>query len=113
MRKKLINPEEKKPEETEHKFKNTGTGKLRYKNKEGTIYYHGMGHLENKYAWWRPYMNRNIIQYKNKNRNIIYPEYETHDVSYFCTNCEYSEELNKTQRSMFYYECKGHKINDE
>ena len=31
--KKVINPEEKKPEETEHKFKNTGIGKLRYKNK--------------------------------------------------------------------------------
>ena len=103
--------EEKKPEEKEIKFKNTGIGKLRYKNKEGTIYYHGIGHLEHKYAWWRPYMNRNIIQYKNKNRKIIYPEYETHDISYFCTNCEYSEKINKTQRSLFYYECKGHKIN--
>ena len=98
---------EKKSEE----IKDNGGGVLRYKNEEGTIYYHGMGHLEQKYSWWKPYMNRKICQYTNLNRKLKFPDYETHTIDNFCTNYEYCTEINKNKRNMFYYECKGHKIN--
>ena len=34
------------------KLEDYGDGTIRYKSKCGTIYYHGMGHLEKKYMWW-------------------------------------------------------------
>ncbi len=100
------NTEEKKPEINQ---KTHGTGPLRYKNTEGTIYYHGIGHLENKYVWWNQKKNRCIIEYKNKNKKIRYPYWETTDIHQFCTNCIPDENLNKTKRSKFYYICQGHK----
>jgi hypothetical protein len=90
-----------------------GSGSIRYKSKCGTIYYHGMGHLENKYVWWEPHMNHKIIEYKNKEKVLKYPEFQTHDISSFCNNCEYCEDINKKRRNKFYYECKGHKLNVE
>lgn len=101
-----------KLKENKIKEKNhNGDGVLRYKNKESTIYYHGMGHLENNYTWWKPYMNRKICFYKNKNRKLNFTDFETHDIYNFCKNCEYCDDLNKNKRNTFYYECKGHKIN--
>ena len=90
-----------------------GSGPIRYKSKCGTIYYHGMGHLENKYMWWESKMNRKVIEYKNKEKELKFPDFETHDIESFCNNCEYCEDINKKQRNKFYYECKGHKINVE
>ena len=90
-----------------------GRGPIRYKSKCGTIYYHGMGHLENKYMWWESKMNRKVIEYKNKEKSLKFPDFETHDIESFCNNCEYCEDINKKQRNKFYYECKGHKINVE
>ena len=90
-----------------------GCGVLRYKNNEDTLSYHGIGHLEKDYSWWRPLKTRCIIEYKNKDRKIKFPFWETHNISDFCTNCEYCTELNKNRRCKFYYECKGHKINVE
>ena len=90
-----------------------GSGPIRYKSKCGTIYYHGMGHLENKYMWWESKMNRKVIEYKNKEKDLKFPDFETHDIESFCNNCEYCEDINKRQRNKFYYECKGHKINVE
>ena len=90
---------------------NNGNGTLRYKNKEGTIFYHGMGHLENKYSWWEPYMNRKFCGYTDVNRKLKFPLFETHNVDEFCNNHEYCVEINKNKRVVFYYECKGHKIN--
>ena len=90
-----------------------GSGPIRYKSKCGTIYYHGMGHLENKYMWWESKMNRKVIEYKNKEKSLKFPDFETHDIESFCNNCEYCEDINKKQRNKFYYECKGHKINVE
>jgi hypothetical protein len=90
-----------------------GSGPIRYKSKCGTIYYHGMGHLENKYMWWESKMNRKILEYKNKEKDLKFPDFETHDIKSFCNNCEYCEGINKKQRNKFYYECKGHKINVE
>tara|TARA_B100001115_G_C15848548_1_gene429344 strand:+ start:2915 stop:3574 length:660 start_codon:yes stop_codon:yes gene_type:complete len=90
---------------------NNGNGTLRYKNKEGTIFYHGMGHLENKYSWWEPYMHRKFCGYTDVNRKLKFPLFETHNVDEFCNNHEYCVEINKNKRVVFYYECKGHKIN--
>lgn len=95
------------------KLEDYGVGNIRYKSKCGTIYYHGMGHLEKKYMWWEQKMNRKIIEYKNEEKVLKFPDFETHDISSFCNNCEYCEEINKKQRNKFYYECKGHKINIE
>ena len=93
-----------------NKPETNGNGCLRYKNKEGTIFYHGMGHLENKYSWWEPYMHRKIRE-TDVNRKLKFPLFETHNVDEFCNNHEYCVEINKNKRSVFYYECKGHKIN--
>lgn len=96
-----------------------GIGPLRYKSKCGEIYYHGMGHLEKRYMWWKSNMNRKVIEYKNKEKDLKFPDFETHDIESFCNNCEYCEEMNKKiycqeiNRNKFYYECKGHKINVE
>ncbi len=95
------------------KLEDYGDGTIRYKSKCGTIYYHGMGHLEKKYMWWEPKMNHKIIEYKNEEKVLKFPDFETHDISSFCNNCEYCEDINKKQRNKFYYECKGHKINVE
>jgi hypothetical protein len=95
----------------EEKIENPGNGVLRYKNKEGTMFYHGMGHLENKYSWWEPYMSRKFCEYKNVDKKLKFPLFETHNVNDFCSNNEYCVEINKNKRVMFYYECKGHKIN--
>jgi hypothetical protein len=100
-----------KEKENKTNLKDCGSGELRYKSKCGTIYYHGMGHLERKYMWWDIKMNKNIIEYKNKDRKLKFPQFETHDINTFCNNCEYSEENNKNQRNRFFYLCKGHKIN--
>ena len=80
-------------------------------NKEGTIFYHGMGHLENKYSWWEPYMSRKFCGYTDINRRLKFPLFETHNVGEFCSNNEYCVGVNKNKRNIFYYECKGHKIN--
>ena len=92
-------------------IENPGNGVLRYKNKEGTMFYHGMGHLENKYSWWEPYMSRKFCGYTDINRKLKFPTFETNNVGEFCSNNEYCVEINKNKRVMFYYECKGHKIN--
>ena len=109
MKLKLRNLE-KKPQE-EEKIETNGKGVLLYKNKEGTIFYHGMGHLEHKYSCWEPYMYRKFCGYTNVDRKLKFPSFETHNVDDFCTNHEYCVEVNKNKRNMFYYECKGHKIN--
>ena len=95
----------------EGKIENTGNGELRYKNKEGTIFYHGMGHLEHKYSWWEPYMSRKFCGFTDVNRRLNFPSFETNNVDEFCNNNEYCVEINKNKRVLFYYECKGHKIN--
>ena len=84
-----------KLKENKSNLKDCGTGELRYKSKCGTIYYHGMGHLERKYMWWDIKMNKNIIEYKNKDKKLKFPQFETHDINAFCNNCEYSEEIIK------------------
>lgn len=111
MKLKIRDIEKISEKEDEKKIEDSGIGVFRYKNKEGTIYYHGMGHLEHKYSWWKPYMNRMICVYTNENRKIKFPDFETHNINDFCSNCEYCGEINKNKRNMFYYECKGHKIN--
>ena len=92
-------------------IKNFGSGLIRYKNEEGTMYYHGMGHLEKKYMWWEPYMNHKIRVYSNKDRKLKFKDFETTNIDNFCTNCEYCSDINKNKRNVFYYQCKGHKIN--
>ena len=90
--------------------KDSGTGPLRYKNKENTIYYHGIGHLEKKYVWWNNNKNHCIIEYKNTSKNIKYPDWETFDINDFCNNCIPSKDLNKRRKKKFYYICQGHTI---
>lgn len=92
-------------------IKNYGSGLIRYKNEEGTMYYHGIGHLEKKYMWWEPYMNHKIRVYSNKDRKLKFKDFETTNIDDFCNNYEYCSDINKNKRNVFYYQCKGHKIN--
>ena len=113
---KLISENDKLLEEL-NKKKNKdgeyGEGPLRYKSNCGEIYYHGMGHLENRFMWYSTKMHHKIIEYKNKEKALMYPDFETHNIASFCNNCEYCEDSNKKKRNKFYYLCKGHKLNVE
>jgi len=116
LEKKEQEKKEQEKKEQEKKEINSGLGELRYKipsdktidGKE--IYYHGIGHLEKDYAWWKPNKNRCIIEYSDKGK-IKHPEWETDNISSFCTNYRKSESLNKRRRIKTYYMCMGHKEN--
>ncbi len=86
-----------------------GSGPLRYKVEgDKTIYYHGIGHLEKDYSWWKPALKHSIIECKDS--NIKHTNWETNNISEFCNNCVRSELLNKRTRVKVYYICKGHVI---
>ena len=86
-----------------------GNGPLRYKDENGVFYYHGIGHIEKHYRWWKPEKNHAIIEYKDT-KKIQFPDWETGNVKEFCNNCIPSQKLNKNRRVKFYYICQGHKI---
>lgn len=89
-----------------------GSGPLRYKVEgDKTIYYHGIGHLEKDYSWWKPSLKHSIIEYKDS--NIKHTNWETNNISEFCNNCVRSEMLNKRTRVKVYYICKGHVIDNK
>lgn len=109
----LIKDKKKEPEfDTEKesiKVNDCGNGPLRYKvDGDKTIYYHGIGHLEKDYSWWKPSLKHSIIEYKKD--NIKQPNWETNNISEFCSNCSKSEKLNKRTRVKIYYICNGHEI---
>tara|TARA_Y100000996_G_C22482243_1_gene626686 strand:- start:170 stop:712 length:543 start_codon:yes stop_codon:yes gene_type:complete len=90
------------------KEEDLGQGPIRYKSEDSLLYYHGIGHLEQKYVWWESNKNHCIIEYKNKNQ-IKYPQWETDNIHIFCSNCVPSTILNKGKRKKIYYICQGHK----
>lgn len=106
--KKESEPELEKEEKTDNEIENNfGSGKLRYKILgETDVYYHGIGHLEKKYAWWSPNKNHCIIECNN----VKYPDWETNNIKEFCNNCIKSDKLNKRTRNKTYYICNGHKL---
>ena len=110
---KNLNLEKKKEKEINEKEINEKVGKgiLRYKNQDETMYYHGIGHLEKKYSWWRPEKNHCIIEYQNNNR-LKYIGWETNNIQDFCNNCILADNLNKGKRKKLYYICQGHSINN-
>ena len=56
-------------------------------------------------------MSRKFCGFTDVNRRLNFPSFETNNVDGFCNNNEYCVEINKNKRVLFYYECKGHKIN--
>lgn len=102
--------------DTENESKNKeekdyGNGKIRYKLEgDKIIYYHGIGHLEKKYNWWKPALKHCIIEYKDSSK-VKHDEWETDDISKYCNNCVRSDMLNKRTRTKTYYVCRGHSLN--
>lgn len=98
------------PEKESIKVNDCGSGPLRYKvDGDKTIYYHGIGHLEKDYSWWKPSLKHSIIECKED--NIKHPKpWKTTNISEFCSNCSKSEILNKRTRVKVYYICNGHVI---
>lgn len=110
--KKKIPELEIEQEKGSSKISECGSGPLRYKVEgDKTIYYHGIGHLEKDYAWWKPALKHSIIECKES--NIKQHNWETSNVSDFCTNCSKSDILNKRTRVKVYYICKGHVIDNK
>ena len=98
------------PEKESRNMSECGNGPLRYKVVgDKTIYYHGIGHLEKDYAWWKPTLKHSIIEYKEDNIKDPKP-WKTTNISEFCSNCSKSEILNKRTRVKVYYICNGHVI---
>ena len=86
-----------------------GSGQIRYK--KDNKYYHGLGPMENKFAWHRKYPDyyyRTIIEYISKDHRLPYIEWDTHNADEFCCNCKHSE-LSKMRVKNF-YKCLGHTI---
>lgn len=101
---------DKEDKEDNKNYRKSGKGPLRYKIEgEKDIYFHGIGHLENRFSWWDPLYKHSIIEYKD-NSKIKYPNWETNDINDFCTNCTKSEKLNKKRRVKIFYTCNGHII---
>ena len=86
-----------------------GSGQIRYK--KDNKYYHGLGPMENKFAWHRKYPDyyyRTIIEYTSKDHRLPYIEWDTHNADEFCCNCKHYE-LSKMRVKNF-YKCLGHTI---
>ena len=86
-----------------------GSGQIRYK--KDNKYYHGLGPMENKFAWhrkWPDYYYRTIIEYTSKDHKLPHKEWDTHNADEFCCNCKHSE-LSKMRVKNF-YKCLGHTI---
>ena len=88
-----------------------GSGQIRYK--KDNKYYHGLGPMENRFAWyrkWSEYSHRLIIEYTSKDHRLYYTEWDTHNADEFCCKCEFNIEESKKKRVKNHYKCLGHSI---
>jgi len=88
-----------------------GSGQIRYK--KDNKYYHGLGPMENRFAWyrkWSEYSHRLIIEYTSKDHKLYYIEWDTHNADEFCCKCEFNIEESKKKRVKNHYKCLGHTI---
>jgi hypothetical protein len=92
------------PEDIIYKF---GEGPIRFK-KDGK-YYHGID-PNYKPSWSKEYIGC-MWHYKNPNTKLPHPEWDTHTIEGFCSNCSYENDRNKKKKSRFVYKCNGHEIN--
>ena len=88
-----------------------GSGQIRYK--KDNKYYHGLGPMENRFAWYRKWSecsHRLIIEYTSKDHRLYYIEWDTHNADEFCCKCEFNIEESKKKRVKNHYKCLGHSI---
>ena len=88
-----------------------GSGQIRYK--KDNKYYHGMGPMEKKYAWystWAEYSQRLIVEFRSKDHNLPHKEWDTHNADEFCCNCKFNIEESRKKRVRNDYKCLGHTI---
>ena len=88
-----------------------GSGQIRYK--KDNKYYHGIGHMEEKYAWykkWTKYSQRSIIEYRSKDYCLPHKEWDTHNADEFCCKCEFNIAESRKKLVYNHYNCLGHTI---
>ena len=88
-----------------------GSGQIRYK--KDNKYYHGLGPMENRFAWHRKFSDcyyRGIIEYRSKDHKLPHKEWDTHNADEFCCKCEFNIEESKKKRVKNHYKCLGHSI---
>ena len=88
-----------------------GSGQIRYK--KDNKYYHGLGPMENKFAWhrkWPDYYYRTIIEYTSKDHKLPHKEWDTHNADEFCCKCEFNISESRKKRVYNRYNCLGHTI---
>ncbi len=88
-----------------------GSGQIRYK--KDNKYYHGLGPMENKFAWYRKFSDcyhRGIIEYRSKDHCAPHIEWDTHNADEFCCKCEFNIEESRKKRVYNHYKCLGHTI---
>ena len=89
---------------------NYGSGQLRYK--KGDTYYHGIGSMEDKFAWYRNWPNhtydRGILEYRSKGHVLAHIEWCTHDAQEFCSHCKCNIEETNKKRVYNQFHCLGH-----
>ena len=88
---------------------NFGSGQIRYK--KDNKYYHGIGHMEKKYAWFQLWTDqRLIVEYRSKDHCLPHKEWDTHNADEFCCNCKFNIEESSKRRVRNDYKCLGHTI---
>ena len=88
-----------------------GSGQIRYK--KGNKYYHGLGPMENRFAWHRKFSDcyyRGIIKYRSKDHKLPHTEWDTHNADEFCCKCEFNIEESRKKLVYDRYNCLGHSI---
>ena len=88
-----------------------GSGQIRYK--KDNKYYHGIGHMENKFAWYRKFpdcLHRGIIEYRSKDHCLPHKEWDTHNADEFCCKCEFNIAESRKKLVYNHYNCLGHTI---
>ena len=88
-----------------------GSGQIRYK--KDNKYYHGLGPMENKFAWYRKFSDcyhRGIIEYRSKDHCAPHIEWDTHNADEFCCKCEFNISESRKKRVYNRYNCLGHTI---
>ena len=89
---------------------NYGSGIIRYKLDDK--YYHGLGKLEERYAWYNRndiWTDRVIVEYK-ADHCLHYSDWDTHSADSFCNNCSYDIDSSKRKKVLAVYKCNGHTI---
>ena len=86
---------------------NYGSGPLRYK--KGDTYYHGVGLMEKRLAWYKNWpSDRLIVEYRSKEHYIPNIEWDTHNAQEFCSHCKCDVEATRKRRVLNIYRCLGH-----